>query len=197
MAHCRETLLTGFAGVQRDNAIKQHPDRCSSSGVGQHITRLPSGLRARGSGSPRSFSARSPELRFSFPRSGGKSTFQQSNLCFLTCWCHAVSLEERWCGMAPLTGSSRFAFARFGHERGALRSQASCAASGFPGCCLILRTVCRECDIVFPPAVTDKSQCEFWIYLAELSRASFMLLRFVQIIWTNIFFLLRLVPVCL
>lgn len=66
MAHCRETLLTGFAGVQRDNAIKQHPDRCSSSGVGQHITRLPSGLRARGSGSPRSFSARSPELRFFF-----------------------------------------------------------------------------------------------------------------------------------
>lgn len=61
-------------------------------------------------------------------------------------------------GFGPLTGSSRFAFARFGHGGDAPRSQVSCAALGFPGCCLILRTVYKKCDIIFPPAVMDKSQ---------------------------------------
>lgn len=37
VARCREALLTRFTGVQRDNAVKQHPEWHASPGLGQRI----------------------------------------------------------------------------------------------------------------------------------------------------------------
>lgn len=58
----------------------------------------------------------------------------------------------------PLKGGSWFTFTHFGNKHHALWSQVSCAALGFLHCSLILRTVYKECDIIFPPTVMGKSQ---------------------------------------
>lgn len=179
--------------------MKQCPDWCSLPGVGQHFPPHPPRLRGSGSGWPHSFSARNPELRFIYFFPGWVNPpFRWSDLCFLTRRCHAVSLEERWCRFRPPHGKQPVCFRTF-------RSRARCPAVPSELCSIRLSRLLSH----FEDSVQEVwyyissccdgqvSECEFWIYLAELNRTSFMLLRFVQIIWTNIYFLLHLVPVCL